>query len=529
MLKKSIFLFVLCVLVLNAQEEELNLDPNDIPLTPDSTLEIPAENTLTTPNVETPVSPDPVVNPALPPAQVVAPETKPVDTLESPAEVLKPTPSNLEVNSLNKTTDTTQKEERFNETYSKYHKESTSEQNWEKVVGKRTADTYIVNKGDTLWDISGTLFGDPFYWPKVWSLNKELIFNPHVIFPDMKIKFFQGNSKTGPTLATDNQKDNQKTAEPVADSADSASEPNQAVKGKKEDAPNNAKIATSRRKLPRSFRDQELQIKKEVEIQIEEYKAPATDTLIRLEFYVSESPLESSGQIVEVESELKSAGDDQYVFVKFDGEPKGIYTVVKPAKELKEDRESTIVAEIHEVEGEVKVLGKVNSEENIFRAQILKTNTLVTEGSMLIPGRIKTFTLQGYRKETTATMGRIIGNLNNYDIVSQGSFVIINQGSQGGYQTSMLLPIYEDLAKRNSKSLVKENPQKVGSVVIVESTPNFSIGYVDRIFNRILIKDFVGMAEGGEFNPKSASNQIDSDKISEEIPVSSEETPIEDF
>ena len=47
--------------------------------------------------------------------------------------------------------------------------------------------TYIVKKGDTLWDISGIFLNQPWLWPKLWRLNPE-VSNPHLIYPGDELR-----------------------------------------------------------------------------------------------------------------------------------------------------------------------------------------------------------------------------------------------------------------------------------------------------------------------------------------------------
>ena len=43
-------------------------------------------------------------------------------------------------------------------------------------------DTYVVQQGDTLWDISALFLDEPWRWPELWSVNPD-VRDPNLIYP----------------------------------------------------------------------------------------------------------------------------------------------------------------------------------------------------------------------------------------------------------------------------------------------------------------------------------------------------------
>jgi hypothetical protein len=57
---------------------------------------------------------------------------------------------------------------------------------------------HTVRRGDTLWDICGRYFNNPWEWPRIWGYNPDLS-NPHWIYPGDQIRM-QGPGGVGPTV-----------------------------------------------------------------------------------------------------------------------------------------------------------------------------------------------------------------------------------------------------------------------------------------------------------------------------------------
>ena len=54
--------------------------------------------------------------------------------------------------------------------------------------------TYTVQKGDTLWDISGKFLKNPLQWPRLMQANPE-VQSPYLLYPGQVLEFSLHNGE----------------------------------------------------------------------------------------------------------------------------------------------------------------------------------------------------------------------------------------------------------------------------------------------------------------------------------------------
>jgi len=58
------------------------------------------------------------------------------------------------------------------------------------IIETETGIYYIVQPGDTLWDLSQQFSDSPWLWPEMWNENQQIT-NPHLIYPGDRIKLYR--------------------------------------------------------------------------------------------------------------------------------------------------------------------------------------------------------------------------------------------------------------------------------------------------------------------------------------------------
>lgn len=145
---------------------------------------------------------EPLESPFDPPAKAARSEPAP----QRPAEPVVPELPETESPSMSASAPVapgsdepnSQFESRLAQIYSE-HGEPVSDEKWSALIGTRAAEMYSVQAGDTLWDLSRTLFADGFYWSRLWAENPE-IQNPHQISKGQAIRFVGGTEAAPPEI-----------------------------------------------------------------------------------------------------------------------------------------------------------------------------------------------------------------------------------------------------------------------------------------------------------------------------------------
>jgi hypothetical protein len=64
----------------------------------------------------------------------------------------------------------------------------TAEAEAQQQAAGDTLEVHVVRRGDTLWGLSRQYLRDPFRWPEIFRLNRDVVSNPDLIFPAERLR-----------------------------------------------------------------------------------------------------------------------------------------------------------------------------------------------------------------------------------------------------------------------------------------------------------------------------------------------------
>ncbi|MCB0350451.1 MAG: LysM peptidoglycan-binding domain-containing protein [Bdellovibrionales bacterium] len=404
-------------------------------------------------------------------------------------------------------------EARLHDIFLNFNSSKTPDAEWDTLVGSRHSERYQIQRGDSLWDISKTLFGDGNYWPKVWSLNSN-IKNPHLISPNNSIRFLLGDESEPPAFTvTENAAEGGVPVPNDQAVGDQAITPPPAAPVEDPEPEIPPPLRVSRpvvKKLPPSLPEwQDVAGQGNYDkfgISYSRRKIADVEDSIPLQSYISESAPDPLGVVKEIEIGNNIASAYQYIYVsmkKGEGNIGDTYLAVAsrgPIESVNKTIKGFLGYTI-DIQGEVQLVERVESDSDsnsgdMYRALVLKIVNPVGVGSVLVPGKIENIQLteQGPRSQVVA---QVIGGsyFNRRQIYSAESIAYINRGENDGLEVGQILPVRANRRVRNEDSKVLSNIRPIGWLRVVRTTPNFATTVVVQAWSDIISGDITGSGE----------------------------------
>lgn len=374
------------------------------------------------------------------------------------------------------------KEDSLNQIYKTYNAQPTDQTIWSLVAGQSGMRSYKTQKGDTLWEISEMLFGDGFFWPKVWSLNPEIT-NPHDVPPGTILSFFPGNMNDAPSISLD-RKQPEALPEVLALTLNVELPPPQ-----KESSPPLTVLPDS---IPLWKFKKDPNTIESIELKRPPRNFPVP--LQHLSYFASEGPTQGEGEVLGAELGMDSAGEFQYLFVRGNGLAVGqTVLAVKDIGDVedsfapeKQKKKATLV----QIQGLMEIVEPVDSAKGTFRAIVKKTIAPIEKGAKVLTSDFPYMNVEE-NGDATQIPARIFGGQFGLSrrIFGPDGIVFLNQGSRAGISEGQILNVYKNQYARTDASPVVENPRVIGRVKIVKTTEEFATAVVTSATEEIRVGD----------------------------------------
>jgi hypothetical protein len=319
--------------------------------------------------------------------------------------------------------------------------------------------TYVVKKGDTLWDISNLFLDQAWLWPELWRNNTQ-IENPHLIYPGdvLRLRYVDG----------------QPVMEIVRDKPRISLSPESVTKIK----PSPIGILPWKVLGP-YFKN---------------------DSILDLETYNALPHLLGNN-----DGTTAYAVRD-FVLSHKTMNPDTNYTIIRKTKLLKDHDGNLIGYQIKNV-GEVELMKSGADKQQIVR--LVKSNREARPGDKLIP--VEVFNNADLiLKAATNQVGRIIANIEDRSLISKRDVVVISLGAsdvepgtvmgiyaQGPTILDSDKPQYKDgqsLVKElfNSSESIDQPAFKIGELVVFKTFDKASYAWVTKVDKHMKGGEYLG-------------------------------------
>jgi len=305
--------------------------------------------------------------------------------------------------------------------------------------------TYVVKRGDTLWDIASLFLQDPWYWPEIWHENPQ-VENPHLIYPGDIL-----------TLVYVNGMPRIMVGKPVHATGEAA--------------------PLSEVKMSPSVRRNTL------EASIKTIPGDAIRQFLSKPRVVSKQELDNAPYIVGSDDEHLILGEGNNVYVRGEIDKERVrYTVYRPGTELIDPDSGEVLGYEGVYAGEVHI--SKYGDPAIGKLTFTEREVLI--GDRLLPtDKSKIDNLYFPRLPDRKINGKIIHLTDALFGIAKFQIAVINQGDRDGLETGHLLATYtkgkqiKDKFDRNGNSDVLDLPaSRSGLMMIFRTFDHVSYGLI---------------------------------------------------
>lgn len=324
-------------------------------------------------------------------------------------------------------------------------------------------DRYVVQKGDTLWDISSQFLNEPWLWPEIWEVNPQ-IENPHLIFPgdEVFLRFVEGQ----PVVSVRRGEEGEQEADGVV-----------------------------RRRLPGGTVKLSPRIRvSEIDEAIPTIPLDIIEQFLKRPRLVTEQEIDQAPYVVSVGKEALIGKPGRKIYARgINGEAVPRYTIYRKGEEYVDpDRDNEVLGfeAIHiadavlQYEGDPATLLVTGAQRELLRGDRLLP---------IVEEEIHTTFMP--RAPEQETNGRIISVVEGVSQIGQYQVVVLNLGRENGIETGHVMAVYQrgetiqdPFAGKQEVTLPDE---RAGIVMVFRSFERLSYALVMEATRAIHVQDAV--------------------------------------
>jgi hypothetical protein len=290
---------------------------------------------------------------------------------------------------------------------------------------------YVVQVGDTLWDIAATFLKDPWYWPEIWYINPEIA-NPHLIYPGdvLGLVYVDGREMVTPIRASSYRLSPEARITPLTEAVTSVS--------------------------------------------YESIAAFLSTGVVLEKDQVDELPylLASRGDHL-----VAAAGNTVYVRRNTDDTPGQRFNIVKVGDKLIDPDTNDVVG----YQGIMVGSGTLRRGGDPATFAITESTQEAKQGDVLIPST-ESLPLNFFPKAPSSDIdGRIISVVGGVTQIGQYMVVVMNRGSTNGLSVGDVLTVFQDgpvVTDHVEGGTIKLPDEAAGTVMVFKTFGEISYGLV---------------------------------------------------